>query len=414
MYVPAFNLKGAIYLADPDGNFFQSAFVDMLAPSLVDSARVQSHDVRADEADAPDTEDGLDTCVAWRIVEVPQPSLDHYGLWLLSAFMSRFPATARLASDGAILSVKSPQLRVRNSLCEKTICVSQVLSYCSLRRYLFAMRCVLFRYAQGGEVQFKLYSTVHVELTCTFSLKSPRPSQIKIRLLSCKAKGTAESIEGFGSESVSHESASPIDDGGVEASANHRGTGDMQDNERQEKSSIYSALHRALERVKCEGAEEQKAADSTETDVHGTTTTTVTTATAVPSQGKIHGAKKNPADKLASKSPLHPKAILGGLGHVRFGTVAQQKMRVQSRESASLGRISYHSGHSNRQHSLSSYTRAGGGGNKNNTSSASRVLEAASRNPMGKQAGKLKKIERQAMDRARKLLKKKGKSARFG
>jgi hypothetical protein len=138
------------------------------------------------------------------------------------------------------------------------------------------------------------------------------------------------------------------------------------------------------------------------------------------------GTSGSGSHSAVAEKPKHTRAVVG-LGRFRFGAVEHVPMPTRSRESAALGRVSYYSTHSHAvdgelvedfQHEEGGggghYEGGGGGGGGGGGASASRTVDAAARNPMGKEARQLKELERQATERMRQLSKVKGKARRFG
>ena len=236
VYVPEYNKKGVVYLTDADGNFLRNSFRGL----LVDGT---STSTRSDGSQSSNFEDADASDVG--------QGEDH------------FPASAVLNEGRTELVVSSTCLK-------------------------------------GGEVRFVVHSTVHVRLTCTFSPRSPRPSQIRIELEeSTRVPVTDESFH----DDALHDEPGKL---GSERSAASTSSSPQKHVD----GSVYSIIHRYLESV--EASRGQPSADEV----------------------TRHAKSDTPKGK-------HEREVLHNMGHFRFGQVKRVASVARSRESASLGFISH-------------------------------------------------------------------------
>ena len=215
---------------------------------------------------------------------------------------------------------------------------------------------------QGGSVRFSQYSQIFVELSCTFSARSPRPSQIKIVLQSKKnsSRSTDHATTSTAHHSTDSDSTTSIDepskDGDDQSKRKKKGKQKRWD-------SLYSAILQITER------------QPTTTHPSGQKGTEVTSGTDL-SNLTVATVDKN--------TPNHQRKALNSMGRFRFGEVAEAKSSRVSNRSAALGHLSYSSGGqvSRGNHTgVSGANRSGGLTDK----SATNTLNGATRNPLGEQ-----------------------------
>jgi hypothetical protein len=310
---------------------------------------------------------------------------------------TRFPASASLNAAGTELTVSSPQ------------------------------------YLRGGAARFRLYETVAARLTCTFSPRSPRPSQIKIQLVSFRrlqqesererrrqlqrSGGGADGDHGDDDDDHGAAAAAAAAVAAVAAAAASADAAACASADREERKSLYTAMERLNHRL----AQDARAAAAAAVAAPGTADGADT-----PSGGRGDGRRTSTSSSSSSSSSSnsssnssndnhkarHPKQVVHAMGRFRFGAVARADPQATSRGVATLGRLSHTASTPSAAADDIDGDDVGGGGGSGLR--ARSTLEGAQRNPEGEQARKLKDLESQALERTRKLAKAKGKARRFG